>query len=312
MKKLMMTAAAIAISATSAFAAAPSDVEHRVDNPYSYSSWANAFYIEYANEFGGQAFTNLNNTITTLENIVASTKNELENEHTSYQIYLETGMEADAELSEIQIYALSGKIQGTNQLIATIEGLHDTSALDDANETIDHLNDQLAYWGTVIADQKAELATIAAETTAEVTAEFEVVVSGLEADLDSLQATYDGHVEALISANDSVVAGLDAEVASLEATVLTATAVNTELKGELFESKANNQLLADELSTINDIAEGHYEARTVAEAELEAANATIAQVKTAFKHFTNWLKDYGRAAWVIEQSVDNISNALEN
>ena len=269
MKKLMMTAAAIAISATSAFAAAPSDVEHRVDNPYSYSSWANAFYIEYANEFGGQAFTNLNNTITTLENIVASTKNELENEHTSYQIYLETGMEADAELSEIQIYALSGKIQGTNQLIATIEGLHDTSALDDANAQIDHLNDQLAYWGTIIADQKAELATIAAETTAEVTAEFEVVVSGLEADLDSLQATYDGHVEALISANDSVVAGLDAEVATLEANKAHAWEVNAELKGNLFT-------LAAELDTANELAAANYEGFILAEAEaIEAGRAMV-------------------------------------
>ena len=208
----MMTAAAIAISATSAFAAAPSDVEHRVDNPYSYSSWANAFYIEYAEEFGGQAFTNLNNTVTTLENIVASAKNELENEYTSYQIYLETGMEADAELSEIQIYALSGKIQGTNQLIATIEGLHDTSALDDANAQIDHLNGQLAYWGGVVADQKAELATIAADTAAEVAAEFEADISVL---------------------NDQI-AGQNAVVADLEATVLTATGINTELKGEKF------------------------------------------------------------------------------
>ena len=54
----------------------------------------------------------------------------------------------------------------------------------DANAQIDHLNDQLAYWGTVIADQQAELATIRKQKpTAEVTAEFEVVVSGLEADL---------------------------------------------------------------------------------------------------------------------------------
>ena len=58
--------------------------------------------------------------------------------------------------------------------------------------------------------------------------------------------------------------------------------VNHELKGELFAARE----------------------------ELEEANATIAQVKTAFKHFTNWLAEYGRAAWVIEQSVDNISNAL--
>ena len=257
MKKLMMTAAAIAISATSAFAAAPSDVEHRVDNPYSYSSWANAFYIEYANEFGGQAFTNLNNTITTLENIVASTKNELENEHTSYQIYLETGMEADAELSEIQIYALSGKIQGTNQLIATIEGLHDTSALDDANAQIDHLNDQLAYWGGVVSDQQADIISLNDE------------VVTLEADLDSLQTKYDGHVEALISANDSVVAGLDAELA-------TAMEVNVGLKGELFTANANNELLATELNTANELAAANYEGFILAEAEaIEAGRAMV-------------------------------------
>ena len=257
MKKLMMTAAAIAISATSAFAAAPSDVEHRVDNPYSYSSWANAFYIEYANEFGGQAFTNLNNTITTLENIVASTKNELENEHTSYQIYLETGMEADAELSEIQIYALSGKIQGTNQLIATIEGLHDTSALDDANAQIDHLNDQLAYWGGVVADQQADIISLNDE------------VITLEADISSLQATYDGHVAALISANDSVTAELDAELA-------TAMEVNVGLKGELFAANANNELLATELNTANELAAANYEGFILAEAEaIEAGRAMV-------------------------------------
>ena len=243
-----MTAAAIAISATSAFAAAPSDVEHRVDNPYSYSSWANAFYIEYANEFGGQAFTNLPNTITTLENIVVSAKNELENEYTSYQIYLETGMEADAELSEIQIYALSGKIQGTNQLIATIEGLHDTSALDDANDQIDHLNDQLAYWGGVVADQQAELATIAEDTAAEVAAEFEADISVL---------------------NDQI-ADQNAVVADLEATVMTTTAVNTELKGELFTANANNELLVTELNTANELANNNYDSLLDSVKTLEA------------------------------------------
>ena len=244
MKKLMMTAAAIAISATSAFAAAPSDVEHRVDNPYSYSSWANAFYIEYANEFGGQAFTNLPNTITTLENIVVSAQNELENEYTSYQIYLDTGMEADAELSQIQIYALSGKIQGTNKLIATIEGLHDTSALDDANDQIDNLNDQLAYWGGVVADQKAEL--------------------------DGIEAMHSAHVEALTTAHDSVTAELDAEVADLEASVMTATEVNTGLKGELFTANANNELLVTELNTANELANNNYDSLLDSVKTLEA------------------------------------------
>ena len=269
MKKLMMTAAVIAISATSAFAAAPSDVEHLVDNEYSYSSWANAFFTVYADEFGGQAFTNLPNTITTLEALVVSAQNELENEYTSYQIYLDTGMEADAELSQIQIYALSGKIQGTNQLIATIEGLHDTSALDDANAQIDHLNDQLAYWGGVVSDQQAELATIAAETTAEVTAEFEVVVSGLEADVAEAKAIHQSHVEALISANDSVVAGLDAEVATLEADKVHAWEVNAELKGNLFT-------LAAELDTANELAAANYEDFILAEAEaIEAGRAMV-------------------------------------
>ena len=244
MKKLMMTAAAIAISATGAFAAAPSDVEHLVDNEYSYSSWANAFFTVYADEFGGQAFTNLPNTITTLEALVVSAQNELENEYTSYQIYLDTGMEADAELSQIQIYALSGKIQGTNKLIATIEGLHDTSALDTANETIDQLNDQLAYWGGVIADQKAEL--------------------------DGIEAAHAGHIEALISAHDSVTAELDAEVADLEATIMTATEVNTELKSELFTANANNELLVTELNTANELANNNYDSLLDSVKTLEA------------------------------------------
>ena len=145
-----------------------------------------------------------------------------------------------------------------------------------------------------------------------VTAELDITVAGLEADVAKAKEIHQGHVNALITAHDGVTAELDAEVAALKAELATAWEVNAELKGELFESKANNQLLADELNTINDIAATHYEARTVAEAELEAANTTIAQVKSAFKHFTNWLKDYGRAAWVIEQSVDNISNALDN
>ena len=83
---------------------------------------------------------------------------------------------------------------------------------------------------------------------------------------------------------DATVANLEAEVAALKADKAHAWEVNAELKGELFNVTT----------------------------ELEAANTTIAQVKSAFKHFTNWLKDYGRAAWVIEQSVDNISNALDN
>ena len=236
-----MTAAAITMSATGAFAAAPSDVEHLVDNEYSYSSWANAFFTTYADEFGGQAFTNLSNTITTLEALVVSAQNELENEYTSYQIYLDTGMEADAELSQIQIYALSGKIQGTNKLIATIEGLHDTSALDAANETIDNLNDQLAYWGGVIADQKAELATIAADTTAEVTAEFEGVVAGLEAVVEGQQTV----LSAIEADHAEVVSGLTADLA-------TAAEINVELKGELFAAQQTTLLLAKQvLQTVN-------------------------------------------------------------
>ena len=248
MKTLLSTAAAIAISATSAFSAAPSDVEHLVDNEYSYSSWANAFFTTYADEFGGQAFTNLPNTITTLEALVVSAQNELENEYTSYQIYLDGGMEADAELSQIQIYALSGKIQGTNKLIATIEGLHDTSALDDANDTIDHLNDQLEYWGNVVADQQAELATIAADTAAEVTA----------------------------SVTAKVTAQFEDAIADAEATVLAATAVSAELKGEKF---ALTQALANSMdreAILSDKAAEAHEAGAV------EANSKVADVIEGF------------------------------
>ena len=256
MKTLMMTVAAIAMSATSAFAAAPSDVEHLVDNEYSYNSWANAFFTVYADEFGGQAFTNLPNTITTLEALVVSAQNELENEYTSYQIYLDTGMEADAELSQIQIYALSGKIQGTNKLIATIEGLHDTSALDDANDTIDNLNDQLAYWGGVVADQKAEL--------------------------DGIEATHAGHVDALISAHDSVTAELDAQLD-------TAMAVNVELKGELFTAQQNAEIWSGEAATATDLATQTYDSlldsvKTL-EAEVEAAESALADTADVIEGF---------------------------
>ena len=83
---------------------------------------------------------------------------------------------------------------------------------------------------------------------------------------------------------DATVASLEAEVAALKADKAHAWEVNAELKGELFSVTT----------------------------ALEAANSTISQVKTAFGHFTGWLKDYGRAAWVVDQSVDNISNALDN
>ena len=256
MKTLMATVAAIAISATSAFAAAPSDVDHLVDNEYSYSSWANAFFTVYADEFGGQAFTNLPNTITTLEALVVSAQNELENEYTSYQIYLDTGMEADAELSQIQIYALSGKIQGTNKLIATIEGLHDTSALDDANDTIDHLNDQLAYWGGVVADQKVEL--------------------------DGIEATHAAHIDALTSAHDSVTAELDAQLD-------TAMTVNVELKGELFTAQQNAEVWAGEATTATDLANSNYDSLVdsvkTLEADVAAAEGALADTADVIEGF---------------------------
>ena len=44
--------------------------------------------------------------------------------------------------------------------------------------------------------------------------------------------------------------------------------------------------------------------------EQEAAIQKLTQVKNASKHFINWINDFGAQAWVIEQSVDNITNAL--
>ena len=145
-------------------------------------------------------------------------------------------------------------------------------------------------------------------------ADLDETVASLEAEVTAAKDLHNGHVEAIIAANDGVTAELDAEVAALKAELDAAWAVNAELKGELFTANANNELLATELNTANDLANNNYdslvESVETLEADLEEANATIAQVKTAFKHFTNWLAEYGRAAWVIEQSVDNISNAL--
>ena len=59
MKKLMMTAAAIAISATSAFAIGLGDVDHLVDNQFSDQTWANVFFVAYADEQGGTSYSTI-------------------------------------------------------------------------------------------------------------------------------------------------------------------------------------------------------------------------------------------------------------
>ena len=138
------------------------------------------------------------------------------------------------------------------------------------------------------------LTTAYESTVADLDATVESLVANvidLEADVVEAKALHEGHVEALTTAHNNVTAELDATVASLEAEVAALKAdkahaweVNAELKGELFSVTT----------------------------ALEAANTTIAQVKTAFGHFTGWLKDYGRQAWVVDQSVDNISGALNN
>ena len=177
------------------------------------------------------------------------------------------GMEADAELSQIQIYALSGKIQGTNKLIATIEGLHDTSALDDANDTIDHLNDQLAYWGGVVADQKVEL-----------------MVSKL-----LMQLTSDVTLHLLQLNSTLKSSGLEVMVADLEAIGLTAMTVNVELKGELFTAQQNVETWAGEATTATDLANSNYDSLVdsvkTLEADVAAAEGALADTADVIEGF---------------------------
>ena len=112
-----------------------------------------------------------------------------------------------------------------------------------------------------------------------------VGVAGVEFDEETSYVTItltNGAVHSNLNVTNQINAYHAEQIAESKANDAVWWQVNHELKGELFAARE----------------------------ELEEANATIAQVKTAFKHFTNWLAEYGRAAWVIEQSVDNISNAL--
>ena len=129
-------------------------------------------------------------------------------------------------------------------------------------------------------------------------------VADQKAELDGIEAMHSAHVEALTAAHDSVTAELDAEVADLEATVMTATAVNTGLKGELFTANANNELLVTELNTANELANNNYDSlldsvktleaeAKVAEESHAAAVDKINSYRTIAKHVVGWVKDFG-------------------
>ena len=210
MKKLMMTAAAIAMSATSSFAIGLGDVDHLVDNQFSDQTWANVFFVAYADEQGGKVFYDQESVLNYLENEIETAELTRELNYEELPLW-ESGSDEYFEVVK-RIHGLNGKILGASKLITAIDDLDDTSAIDAATATIDHLTKQSAYLADQVVSLNGQLSTIAADTAAEVSAEFEADISVL---------------------NDQI-AGQNAVVADLEATVLTATGINTELKGEKF------------------------------------------------------------------------------
>ena len=265
MKKLMMTAAAIAMSATSSFAIGVGDVDHLVDNPFADSTWAEVFFVAYADEQGGKIFYDEESVVHYLEGEIETAELTRELQYEELPLW-EAG--SDDYLNVVKtIHGLNGKILGAGKLLTAIADVNDTSAIDAANDTIDHLNKQSVWLTEQVVDLNGQLATIAADTTAEVTAEFEGIVSGLEAD------------------------------------VATAAEVNVELKSELFAAQqantvlsqtgsANGELLAQELTTITELAETHYEGRVAAEKDLDVANNTINSLEETHAAAVDAIADY--------------------
>ena len=246
MKKLMMTVAAIAVSATSSFAIGLGDVDHLVDNQFSDQTWADVFFVAYADEQGGKIFYDQESVVHYLEGEIETAELTLELNYEELPLW-ESGSDEYFEVVK-RIHGLNGKILGAGKLLTAIDDLDDTSAIDAATATIEHLTKQSAYLSEQVVSLNGQLSTIAADTAAEVAAEFEADISVL---------------------NDQI-ADQNAEVADLEATVMTATEVNTELKGELFTANANNELLVTELNTANELANNNYDSLLDSVKTLEA------------------------------------------
>ena len=197
------------------------------------------------------------------------------------------GLEANLTEAQDKVTSLEDQYRDLLDYVVELEAAADTGSTKDSL-VVEGLLFENETLKAELEAAKAALANKEAHTEALVAA-YESTIAGLDAEVAKAKELHESHVNALINANDGVTAELDAKVADLESTVLDYSVEFVTIKETLFET-------TQEL--------------TATSAELEEANATIAQVKTAFKHFTNWLAEYGRAAWVIEQSVDNISNAL--
>ena len=169
MKTLMTTIAAVAISATTAFAANPSDVDHMINNVWAENQWEDAFFHEYATTYGGHAFISQTSTIGQLEQIIDSTKNELDNEFASLKIYLaDEALAGEVEASMIQVHALNGKVKGLKRLITAIEGTTEVvTVTQTVVETVEvEVQVESAHYEADISVLNDEIAALNAEVDA--------------------------------------------------------------------------------------------------------------------------------------------------
>ena len=263
MKKLMMTAAAIAVSATSAFSIGLGDVDHLVDNQFSDQTWANVFFVAYADEQGGKVFYDQESVLNYLENEIETAELTRELNYEELPLW-ESGSDEYFEVIK-RIHGLNGKILGAGKLITAIDDLDDTSAIDAATATIDHLTKQSAYLADQVVSLNGQLSTIAAETAAEVSAEFEADISVLNDEIAEGNANADLLVIEIETAQAMAQTHYDSlKVAEAAATDFAKALDNSQarveiLQGKVDAAKESHSSAVDAIADYNDRDAAKYE-----------------------------------------------------
>ena len=135
--------------------------------------------------------------------------------------------------------------------------------------------------------------------------ELNSTINGLELYVSNIQASQEyWHAEAQASA--PTIEALKAEVAAYKADLAEASVT-------IIERNEQINTVIGERNSARSAFEKANKLAVVKEfkiQEQEAAIQKLTQVKNASKHFINWINEFGAQAWVINQSVANIKNAL--
>ena len=203
-------------------------------------------------------------------------------------------LEADLTESQDKVTSLEDQYRDLLDYVVELEAAAETGSTKDSlvvegllfeNES---LKAELEAAEEAAANHAGHIEALTSAYSATV-ADLDETVASLEADVAAAKDLHNGHVEAIIAANDGVTAELDAEVASLKAELAAAWAINAELKGELFTANSNNDLLATELNTANELANSNYDSLVdsvaTLEAEVAAAEAALADTADVIEGF---------------------------